>query len=288
MHRDVTPTVHSKNIFIVETTCNPQSLYRNWCSVESWASQHPDKELWYILTSPFISDTTGIMKSLLDQYPNIRVVSSKFREIFQETPLWDLFNSDKWLKDTAWPESNLSNMVRGALVWKWGGVYADTDTICIRSTTKFTNSVGLVVDGSINVAVLIGQPHHQAFWMLMEHIKENFKGNVWGHNGPKAITSVMTKLCKGGSFHEIANNEQGCQNMSLLTAKHFYPIPFRQRQTYMLERKETDLEKPWHQNDSGRVNESENVMGAAKNIKDTESSSLCRPDKQTRNFLRVL
>ncbi|XP_066983360.1 lactosylceramide 4-alpha-galactosyltransferase-like [Macrobrachium rosenbergii] len=243
MHREVTPTVHLKNIFIVESACNPQPLYRTWCSVESWAGQHPDKDLWYILISPFISDTTGIMKSLLDQYPNIRVVSSKFRETFRKTPLWDLFNSDKWLQNTAWPESNLSNMVRGALVWKWGGVYTDSDTICIRSTTKFTNAVGLYKDNGVNGAVLIGQPRHQAFWMLMEYLKENFKGNVWGHNGPEAITRVMKKLCKGASFSKIASNEEGCQNMSLLTARHFYPVPFQQHKTFMLEREETDLEK---------------------------------------------
>ncbi|XP_064101390.1 lactosylceramide 4-alpha-galactosyltransferase-like [Macrobrachium nipponense] len=279
MHRDVAPKVNLQNIFIVETGCNPHPLYRTWCSVESWAGQHPDKDLWYILISPFISDTTGILKSLLDQYPNIRVVSSNFREVFKVTPLWDLFNSDKWLKNTDWPESNLSNMVRGALVWKLGGVYTDSDTICIANTNKFTNAVGLYKDTGVNGAVLIGQPRHKAYWMLMEDIKENFKGNVWGQNGPAAITRVMNQLCKGANLFHIARNEGGCQNMSLLTPRHFYPVPYQEHKSFTAERTETDLEKLFK--DSyvlhfwNKMTKNDTIRLGSKSILETAAKKFC-------------
>ncbi|XP_068221597.1 lactosylceramide 4-alpha-galactosyltransferase-like isoform X2 [Palaemon carinicauda] len=175
MQREMTPKVSSENIFLIESTCSPHPLYRSWCSVESWAAQHPEKTVWFILVSPFIDDVTEVRKSLFSQYSNIRIVTSNLEEIFSETPLWELFNSDKWLRGTSWAKINLSDMLRVALVWKWGGIYADTDSICIRSTLNLTDAVGMESDSRINNAILIGQPRHKVFRMLMEDIQKNFR-----------------------------------------------------------------------------------------------------------------
>ncbi|XP_068220973.1 lactosylceramide 4-alpha-galactosyltransferase-like isoform X2 [Palaemon carinicauda] len=175
MQREMTTKVSSENIFLIESTCSSHPLYRSWCSVESWAAQHPEKTVWFILVSPFIDDTTGVRKSLFSQYSNIKIVTSNLEEIFSETPLWELFNSDKWQRGTSWAKINLSDMLRVALVWKWGGIYADTDSICIRSTSNLTDAVGMFNDTGINNAILIGQPRHKVFRMLLEDIQKNFR-----------------------------------------------------------------------------------------------------------------
>ncbi|XP_068201829.1 lactosylceramide 4-alpha-galactosyltransferase-like [Palaemon carinicauda] len=243
MHRETAPKVSSENIFLIESSCNPQPTFRTWCSVESWASQHPDKIVWFILVSPFINDGFRVSQSLLSQYSNIRVVTSDLEETFKETPLWDLFNSDKWLKKTSWPESNLSNMVRGALVWKWGGIYSDTDSICIRSTSKIANAVGMYEADKVNGAVLIGQPRHKVYWMLMEYIKQNFRGDKWGVNGPHAITNVMYEFCNASTFEGIAKSGQGCGTMKVLSPEAFYPIPYGKNRAYTQARRTTNLSK---------------------------------------------
>ncbi|XP_068225016.1 lactosylceramide 4-alpha-galactosyltransferase-like [Palaemon carinicauda] len=233
----------SANIFFIESTCSPNPSYRSWCSLESWATQHPEKTVWFILVSPFINDATGVRKRLFNQYSNIRIVTSNLEEIFNETPLWELFNSDKWLKNTTWAEINLSDMLRVALVWKWGGIYADTDSICIKSTSNLTDAVGMGEDMIIINAILIGQPRHKVFWMLMEDIQQNFKGDIWGENGPHAITRVMNELCKTTNFTEIARSGKGCANMRVLPIESFYPIPYQQHKKYTEDRNETDLAK---------------------------------------------
>ncbi|XP_068220974.1 lactosylceramide 4-alpha-galactosyltransferase-like isoform X1 [Palaemon carinicauda] len=243
MQRVMTPKVSSENIFLIESTCSPHPLYRSWCSVESWAAQHPEKTVWFILVSPFLDDVTGVRKSLFSQYSNIRIVTSNLEEIFSETPLWELFNSDKWLRGTSWAKINLSDMLRVALVWKWGGIYADTDSICIRSTSNLTDAVGMESDSRINNAILIGQPRHKVFRMLMEDIQKNFRGDIWGAIGPQAITRVMNELCKTNNFVEIAKNDKGCANMTVLPIESLYPIPYQQYKKYTEDGKETDLAK---------------------------------------------
>ncbi|XP_068237640.1 lactosylceramide 4-alpha-galactosyltransferase-like isoform X2 [Palaemon carinicauda] len=241
--KEMTRKVSSENIFLIESTCSPHPLYRSWCSVESWAAQHPEKTVWFILVSPFIDDATGVRKSLLNQYSNIRIVTSNLEEIFSETPLWELFNSDKWLRGTSWAKINLSDMLRVALVWKWGGIYADTDSICIRNTSNLTEAVGMAANTRISNAILIGPPRHKVFWMLMKDIQKNFRGDIWGENGPQAITRVMNELCKTNNFIEIAKSGKGCANMRVLPIESFYPIPYQHHMKYTEDRKETEFAK---------------------------------------------
>ena len=77
---------------------------------------------------------------------------------------------------TAWPAKNLSNMVRLALVWHYGGFYADFDTVCLRTVKGLKNVVGSQSSELVNNAVFHFDRHHPFLHSIME--QQNIKFNV--------------------------------------------------------------------------------------------------------------
>ncbi|CAL4150664.1 unnamed protein product, partial [Meganyctiphanes norvegica] len=67
--------------------------------------------------------------------------------LFNNTPFQDIISSGRWRNGTSFPEVNLSDLTRLALVSHTGGLYTDTDAVAIRNTDKLRNFVG-IQDGS--------------------------------------------------------------------------------------------------------------------------------------------
>ncbi|KAK3888383.1 hypothetical protein Pcinc_007535 [Petrolisthes cinctipes] len=100
-YRDINPTRNDTNVFLVDTSCSSHPRYRAWCAVESWARQNPDLDVWFILTSLTMDDSTGLASLLLHQYTNLRVVGIDLDILFRDTPLLEFFLSRKWTVDTS-------------------------------------------------------------------------------------------------------------------------------------------------------------------------------------------
>lgn len=96
------------------------------------------------------------------------------------------------LYSTAWPAKNLSNMVRLALVWRFGGFYTDFDTICLRGVQNLSNVVGSQSSKFVNNAVFHFEHHHPLIQEIMEEQNENFDVRILLHIRQ---TQPMNKRC---------------------------------------------------------------------------------------------
>lgn len=93
---------------------------------------------------------------------------------------------------------NLSNVLRLAALYKYGGIYLDTDVIVLRKMSKLRNCVGAQSMNSatgkwkrLNNAVLVFDKNHRALLKLIQQFDLAFDGRKWGHNGPYLLSSVM-------------------------------------------------------------------------------------------------
>ncbi|XP_027351318.1 uncharacterized protein At4g19900-like [Abrus precatorius] len=114
---------------------------------------------------------------------------------------------------------NLSNLVRLAVLYKYGGVYLDTDFIVLKPLTGLRNSIGaqsMDVGNKhwtrLNNAVLIFDMNHPLLLRFINEFALTFDGNKWGHNGPYMVSRVVERLGKRPGF-----------NFSILPPMAFYP-----------------------------------------------------------------
>lgn len=225
LFRDVTPE-KDKNIFLMDTACNSNPKYRVWCSVESWAKQHPNRQVWFLFTAGGMAEAE-LPHILLHRYPNLHVVDVDLEELFRGSPLVPLFNSRKWSREDTWPVELLSDMLRVLVLWRWGGVYSDTDVLSIRPFTLPFNALGFENPHQIGSAFYSFHAQNPMLLDLMEDMQENFDPRQWGSIGPLAISRVVEQTCKKNLKELSEKAPTKCPgNLMLFPRRSFYPIPY--------------------------------------------------------------
>lgn len=114
---------------------------------------------------------------------------------------------------------NLSNLIRLAVLYKYGGVYLDMDFILLKPLSGLRNCIGAqsMDFGTkhwtrLNNAVLIFDKNHPLLLRFINEFALTFDGNKWGHNGPYLVSRVVEKL---GKIQGI--------NFTILPPLAFYP-----------------------------------------------------------------
>lgn len=115
------------------------------------------------------------------------------------------------------------------MVWKYGGIYMDTDVISIRSIPA-SNFLAAQSSQFSSNGILGFQQHHSFLWDCMEDFVQNYNGQIWGHQGPQLITRMLTKLCNLTNFEDVV--DQRCHNISFLHPHRFYPIAYPEWKKY--------------------------------------------------------
>ncbi|XP_069068738.1 alpha-1,4-N-acetylglucosaminyltransferase-like, partial [Pleurodeles waltl] len=139
-----------------------------------------------------------------------------FKETWPVSPIVDPSQQRYWIH-------HVSDACREALLWKYGGIYMDTDVISIKPIQL---EDFLVAESSTlcSSAVLGFRQNHPFLWDCMEDYVKNYDGNIWAKQGPQLFTRMAAKLCKMPDFATIGDGM--CQNISYLQPKRFYPIPY--------------------------------------------------------------
>ncbi|NXU82356.1 A4GAT galactosyltransferase, partial [Xiphorhynchus elegans] len=148
------------NVFFVETSEQTKPGYLFSCSVESAARTHPETSV-VVLMRGLGKGNTSLPEhwvfSLLSSFPNVQIRPLDLPELFSETPL------EKWYlsplrKSEPYFLHVLSDACRIVLMWKYGGVYLDTDFIVLRNLENLTNAMGIQTYDELNGAFLSFSP----------------------------------------------------------------------------------------------------------------------------------
>ncbi|CAL4132696.1 unnamed protein product, partial [Meganyctiphanes norvegica] len=225
--RDITPST-IENIFLLETSNSSKSTYlkyRTLCSVESWCCNNPSHTVWLLVNADRIWDADGLVRRLLRLCSNLNVARMEPKLIFIHTALFGLYRSKRFPK-SPWRASHLSDLLRLGLLWKFGGMYTDSDTVCLRSVAGLSNVVGLGRDNHINTAVLHFEKQHpfikRCMWRLFRE-----------YNWQRYITAVESVQREILDSCNVTKNQLNtlpmaspnpCHDFKILTPKLFYPI----------------------------------------------------------------
>ncbi|KAG0566679.1 hypothetical protein KC19_7G081100 [Ceratodon purpureus] len=119
---------------------------------------------------------------------------------------------------------NLSNIMRLAALYKYGGVYLDTDVIVLKSFAELRNVVGTQSKNAytghwtrLNNAVLVFDRAHPIVYEFLREFVDTFDGSRWGWNGPYLVSRVVDKVLQ---VQKWAN----CSDVAVLPLQAFYPV----------------------------------------------------------------
>ncbi|KAJ6979038.1 hypothetical protein NC653_027257 [Populus alba x Populus x berolinensis] len=168
------------------------------------------------------------VKRMLRSADNLKRFSTRVREFFGNHGCKDT-HAEKWFKGLKKGNvspgevslgQNMSNLLRLALLYKFGGIYMDTDVIVLKRFTKLRNVIGAqTLDletrnwSRLNNAVLIFDKKHPLLFKFIEEFALTFDGNKWGHNGPYLVSRVVSRVNGRPEF-----------NFTVLPPSAFYPV----------------------------------------------------------------
>ncbi|KFV45093.1 Lactosylceramide 4-alpha-galactosyltransferase, partial [Tyto alba] len=210
------------DVFFVETSEQTNPSYLFMCSVESAARTHPGTRV-VVLMKGLANGNASLPNhwgfSLLSCFPNVEVRPLDLTELFSGTPLAQWYLQAQQRREPYFLPV-LSDACRIAIMWKFGGIYLDTDFIVLKNLKNLTNALGIQSQGVLNGAFLSFKPKHKFMELCMKDFVENYNGWIWAHQGPHLLTRVFKKWCSISNIQ----NAMSCKGVSALSPESFYPI----------------------------------------------------------------
>ncbi|KAJ3344491.1 Lactosylceramide 4-alpha-galactosyltransferase [Entophlyctis luteolus] len=216
------------------------------CSVESAARQNP-RHTVFVHTSNALDFETNIAnwrvsvgRAVSDR---VKSIALDMDEVFSGTPIQGWWQRDEYTTGQ-FGQQQVGNALRLALLWKYGGVYADMDIISINSVDGMGRSIAADDKSMINNAFL-SFPQNDPFMMvLMEVFVRDYNADVWGFNGPWLVTKVYNGLCRvdartdqkgdvvnGVSETSAENARASCRNLTVAAPYRFHLVHTDDRET---------------------------------------------------------
>lgn len=205
------------------------------CSVLSACSLNPDWTL--VLLSDHALDTST-MNTLINGCPKSSKVLNRVEphEItLQDTPLAYWYNTILQ-RDAKHAKADLSDALRLALMWKYGGVYLDTDVISLQPLSLLPpNSLGKQMYGPdkknripyVNGAVLVFSSSNEFVGTAMAQFGANYDATVFASVGPNLLWRVYQQM--NNTLHKENSTRKWKKNAlpTLVEKDVLYPIKFK-------------------------------------------------------------
>ncbi|XP_067907387.1 lactosylceramide 4-alpha-galactosyltransferase-like [Heterodontus francisci] len=221
-------TEDNTTIFFVEASDQTNPTFLSMCSIESAARSHPRAKIVLFMKSFSAmksAQTLGI--SLLNCFPNVEIRPLDLKDLFADTPLSLWYSRlDQWWQPYLIP--TIADACRLVIMWKYGGIYLDTDIIVFKNLRNLTNSIGREQQYLLNSAFLAFDQHHDFIGHCLMDFVEHFNGWIWGHQGPQLVTRVLKKWCQKKSITKIRQ----CKGVRMLPPEAFYPIRWQDWKKY--------------------------------------------------------
>ncbi|UJR26133.1 hypothetical protein I4U23_007477 [Adineta vaga] len=216
-------------IFFVQTSENSDLLARHACSIESAARLHFNSLIFVLMRSKTIHLKKGSFNHL-HSYSNIRFVHFNEYQIYSGTTLSRLNQTKRTQFIRYFSISHMSDFIRTALLYKYGGIYFDLDVIPLKTFSSFLNTVGLESMEGVNVAVLTFEKQHLVLDIQMDIqlmlVNQQFNSLCWNCVGPSALSDALKHVCDENSLHIHARDK--CHDIDIQPSYVFYPITYHE------------------------------------------------------------
>ncbi|CAB3251882.1 unnamed protein product [Arctia plantaginis] len=223
-----------QSIFFHETSCRGSLTARQACAIESAARANPQRDIYVLFSAPVneLMLTSGNLEKL-KSLPNIKPARVHLAKYAKKTPLEEMVQS-KPFETSKWWIEHTSDILRSLTLFKFGGIYLDTDMLVVKSLTPLgPNWVAKEDNTLVNsaaIAISTDQIGRRLANALIKELKTTYTPDIWIHNGPGAITRVLVKFCK--TRHANKWTSSSCNGLEVYSPEYFYPIYYNRCKVY--------------------------------------------------------
>ncbi|KAK9159037.1 hypothetical protein Scep_005611 [Stephania cephalantha] len=198
---------------------------REFVALDTLFKEHPNGCLMFLSRTMDSKNGKQILKPLTERGFKVTALAPDLSFLLKETP------AEAWLAEMKEGKidpgeisfaQNLSDLLRIAVLYKYGGIYLDTDFIVLKKLSSLQNTIGAeIMDAKLknwhqlNSALLIFDKGHPILFKFLEGYAHDFDGNKWGHNSPHLVTRVIKKM---------GPQERLDYNITILSTFAFYPV----------------------------------------------------------------
>lgn len=220
---------NGKNIFLIdssESTSNVILTARQACAIESAAFTNPHLRIFFVYASAErlqALQTTPELESILS-YENVFIRFLNATQLSLGSPMEHFIQSDK-LATSNYKLEQTSDALRLLVLWKFGGIYVDTDMIVRKKLDSVpSNFACRQSEGEINNGIL-GFNDRTLAEIFIAYLDFYFNGAMFTSNGPMLITRVAKLLCRIDDMQRIIEMKS-CQGFYSLDRPFCYEISF--------------------------------------------------------------
>ncbi|KAK4771306.1 hypothetical protein SAY87_031838 [Trapa incisa] len=227
----LTEQFHSRVLQFLNNNCSIQFFMiwnsparsfknRDFLAIDSLFSSNPRGCLLIISRTMDTRRGYSILKPIIDRGFKVLAVTPDLPFLMKNTP------TESWFEQLrsgrrdpgGYIVQNLANLIRFAMLYKYGGVYLDTDFIVLKDFSGLRN----VVDSQtqevdtknwLNGAAIAFDVGHLLLKAFLEEFANTYNGNRWGNNGPHLMTRVIQRT----------ESTPEC-NYKVLQPEAFYPV----------------------------------------------------------------
>ncbi|CAG0922852.1 unnamed protein product [Notodromas monacha] len=207
-------------IYLMETSGLPMLSPKQLCAVESAALHHPNRPVVMAVNNTFLQ-LPVVLKSWSERYPNVMFINLDIVQWLNGTILLPWL-SKNLLDKSPFKTPQATNALRYATLFKYGGLYLDTDVIVMRPMDDLVNDIGLQFNDELNGAVLAFEKHHPFMEACMNELSAKFNPYKWGSNGPYLLTRVIRTFCNFNATNLLKPGY--CKGIRILDISAFYPV----------------------------------------------------------------
>ncbi|XP_037285864.2 lactosylceramide 4-alpha-galactosyltransferase-like [Rhipicephalus microplus] len=188
--------IHTDDIIIwfVESSNETCLKGRQACSIESALLHNPSARV-ILLTTGQLSADCDYYKAL-SSLENFASFKPNLTDTFSDTPIYSWYKSRNWTMGPYRIE-DLSDGIRLAVLWKYGGIYLDLDVIVLNSLLELNNSVMFEVTGQLTNSVLYFHKAHPFIGEALKRCAEEYSAVRWGSCGPSLLGRVYYSWSNG-------------------------------------------------------------------------------------------
>lgn len=248
-----------KRIIFLETSGEKCLRPRQACAVESAALTNPDMTIYVYMAlkkppgNPEMDYGEGLVRhcktmEILSNFSNVYIIYDNISKHLMGTPLESLYVSGQF-DNSQYSFQHMSDALRIALLYKYGGIYLDLDVIVLRSLRCLRNTAGHVFilgESSIENGLMAFDRGHKLLNFFMRLMKKTYKSNERSVIGPNGFSRAFRMMCNHSSV--VINDsvyDYQCYNqvrIKLLNKTAFHPITyFEQKRFYVENFKQSEL-----------------------------------------------
>uniref|UniRef100_A0A336N0A8 CSON003860 protein n=1 Tax=Culicoides sonorensis TaxID=179676 RepID=A0A336N0A8_CULSO len=200
---------------------------RQACAIESAAKNNPDFNV--TLFALHVNDTAenNPYTKALRKYPNLKIVTTTLKDFAKGTIAEDWEKKGDIYKSKH-SVVHFSDFMRLFVLWKYGGIYLDTDFIILKSLNALQPGWSVAETGYWVASAAMsfdsdGYGHYVAEILVREFMK-TYNGSEYAYNGPGLLTRVAQRLCFTTETKKMKRGP--CYDFEILDTKLFYPIGY--------------------------------------------------------------